>query len=295
MARDYIIQKAIDKKDMSAKALKSMAGKRYDLQPKYDGCHAVFIIEDGLFLHAMTSTGDVVHSCDHIGDAVSCIYPGPGVFAVCGEVWVKGWDFPKISGTFRRHNAEPELRFAPFDIVKVVGTTLNDDRPYEQRVAVLKNPKLVHPYLIPFTSGPADDEHAPLPTEYAAILKALGGYDGAIMHDLDAPYKVGRCRAAEVVKIKPLLELDLRVLDVKLDKGEKTGKNTAALLVRLKDDKTCYVSTGLTQAEVDEIHSSPWRWKGEVVAVEAMGWTEDGLLREPRFKGIRHDKVAADY
>lgn len=292
MARNYIIQKAIDKKDMSAKALESMAGKRYDLQPKYDGCHAVFIIEDGLFLHAMTSTGDVVHSCDHIGNAVaSSIYPGPGVFAVCGEVWVKGWDFPKISGTFRRHGDEPELRFAPFDVVKVVGTTLQDERPYEHRVAVLKTPKLVHPYLIPFASGPADDEYAPLPTEYAAGLKAHGGYDGAIMHDLDAPYKVGRCRAAEVVKIKPLVELDLLVVGVEKAIGEKTGRPTVALQVRLKDGKVGKVATGLNHDQ----QANPEQFVGKIIAVEAMAWTKDGMLREPRFKGERFDKIAPDF
>jgi DNA ligase-1 len=130
---------------------------------------------------------------------------------------------------------------------------------------------------------------------YAAQLKDQGGYDGAVLRDIDAPYKVGRCRNGEVVKIKPLLELDLLVLGCELAKGEKTGKNTAALVVRYKDGKPCRVSTGLKQAEVDSIHEDPAAWKGRIIAVEAMAETEDGLLREPRYKGVRYDKAAPDF
>ena len=33
---------------------------------------------------------------------------------------------------------------------------------------------------------------------------------------------------------------------------------------------------------------------GKIVEVECLGVTEDGSLREPRIKGVRHDKIKPD-
>jgi ATP-dependent DNA ligase len=293
---DYIIQKAIDRKDMSARALKGIEGKDFDVQPKYDGCHmVVFLFPDGTW-DCRSATGEEVNSCEHIGEALHSVLEVTENLAVCGEVWMPGTPFPEISGAFRRHKPQPQLLFAPFDTVLGASPAvpMEDARPYRERSRVLRDPRVKHPSLVRFVGTPLP---APpwLEDSYAQSLKDKGGYDGAILHDLNAPYKVGRCRQGEVIKIKPLLEVDVLVVGLKLDKGKKTGKNTAALEVRLKDGKTGYVSTGLTQAEIDAYTDDPKIPLGWIIAVEAMGWTEDGLLREPRFKGVRHDKVAPDF
>lgn len=281
---DYIIQKAIDTKDMSARALASMVGKRYDMQPKYDGCHLVIILYPDYF-RTLSATGESVLSCDHIGQWFHDNWALTNPVALCGEVWKDNTPFKDISGSFRRHSSQPGLRFAPFDVVGIVDGVLQDDRPYRERVMDLINEEYPH-QIIPFESY-----HNENVEEFARKRKAMGGYDGAILHDLDAPYMVGRCRNAEVVKVKPLIELDLRVVGVEKSIGEKTGKNTGALIVKLKDGKTGKVATGMSQAEVDNID---W-FIGLIVAVEAMAWTEDGKLREPRFKGVRLDKIDPDF
>lgn len=296
----YIIQKAVDPKDISAKAVRAMAGREYDIQPKYDGCHMVVVWDNTKqTVTGYSATGELVKSCDHIirqlRGQLGNVLPFAEGFAVCGEVWHPTKKFPAISGNFRRHSPSPCLKFAPFDIVEVKDGVLDDGRPYRDRVRPLK--LLGYPGaggLVPFNQYILDG------TEdtggIALAWKELGGYDGAVMHDLDAPYKVGRCRNGEVIKVKPLLELDLLVVGCDLARGEKTGKNTAALVVRLRDDLLGRVSTGLTQEQVDSIHSAfDEQWSNKIIAVEAMGWTEDGLLREPRFKGIRYDKVEPDY
>jgi ATP-dependent DNA ligase len=298
---DYIIQKAIDRKDMSARALKGLEGKDFDIQPKYDGCHmVVFLFPDGTW-DCRSATGEEVNSCEHIGEALHSVLEVTDTIAVCGEVWMPNTPFPEISGAFRRHKPQPQLLFAPFDTV--MGATpdkpMEDARPYRERSRLLRDPRIKHPSLVHFEGTPL----GPKPwceDNYARSLKDKGGYDGAILHDLNAPYKVGRCRQGEVIKIKPLLELDLFVLEEKYEIGDKTGKNTLSLRVRLKDGCTCYVSTGLKQAEVDEAvqltrQGLRTKFNRAIIAVEAMGWTEDGLLREPRFKGIRHDKAAPDF
>jgi DNA ligase-1 len=285
---DYIIQKAIDRKDMSARALKGTEGKEYDVQPKYDGCHMVVKLWPGGAWAAESATGEVVKSCNHIVDALMSVLEVSEPLAVCGEVWVPGTEFPEISGAFRRHSPQPHLMFAAFDVVALKGEVLDDPRPYRMRTTPLRHPAYKHPSLVRFNAGfagPINEE------EYAKKLKAAGGYDGAILHDLDAPYKVGRCRAGEVIKIKPLLSFDLMVTGVEKAIGTKTGKNTGALVCRFKEGAEVRVATGLTQAEVEDIDS----FVGKIIEVEAMAITKDGLLREPRFKGVRYDKAAPDF
>lgn len=282
---DYIIQKAIDTKDMSARALASMADKRYDMQPKYDGCHMVVVLySDGSF-KCLSATGEKVASCDHIARALHESFNVSSPVAFCGEVWIPGVAFKDISGKFRRQYDQPYLMYAPFDLLAFGDMPLADPRPYEERAARLRSIRS-DVSLVPFVSHPVKQEE-----EYASRLKTIGGYDGAVLHDLDAPYMVGRCRNAEVVKVKPLIELDLRVVGVEKSIGEKTGKNTGALIVKLKGDQTCKVATGMTQCEVDNID---W-FVGLIVVVEALSWTEDGKLREPRFKGVRLDKINPDF
>lgn len=293
---EYIIQKAIDRKDMSARAIKGLEGKRFDVQPKYDGCHVVFIICSGKFMSALSATGETVRSMDHVGLELARCVDLAGTVAVCGEAWVPNTPFPEISGAFRRHSPQPHLMFAPFDVVSVRGMELYSELPYGARKLMLCT--MPHsPVLVPFDSSPYEND---VETAcYAHQLKALGGYDGAVLHDLDAKYSVGRCRQGEVIKIKPLLEFDLEVVGAELAYGTKTGKNTAALIVRFRNGKHVKVATGLTQAEVDEIHSSVSEhgsgWWGRIIAVEAMAETADGSLREPRYKGTRTDKTQPDF
>jgi len=283
----YIIQKAIDRKDMSAKALKAMDGKRYGLQPKWDGCHLVVKFHSKGF-GCESATGEEVRSCGHIGDA---LVDSAGSFdldgyAITGEVWKENTPFPDISGSFRRHAAQPDLKFVVLDIVKLdQHGELNDSRGWEERIRTVALKE--HPSLI--WVGLRDPRIIP-PVKYAEDLKAAGGYDGAILRDVNAPYKVGRCRDGEVIKVKPLLSLDLMCVGHVADIGEKTGRPTVALLVTLGGGKIGKVATGLTHAQ----QANPGQFSGYIIEVEAMGWTEDGLLREPRFKGVRHDKVAAD-
>lgn len=299
MASEYIIQKAIDRKDMSQKAKEGMRSKDYDVQPKYDGCHLVVKFEwadDGWCAKTcLSATGEEVKSCEHIVDALMATFEITESLAFCGEVWHPQWSFPEISGAFRRHSPQPELKFAPFDIVRLNSAgSLVDGTGYHMRTEPLRRKINWPATLIPFQSAPWQNEASA--EAYANHLKyRLKGYDGAVMHDLHAPYKPGRCRQGEVIKVKPLLEFDLLVLGVELAKGEKTGKNTGALVCRYKDGKPVRVATGMTQEEIDKMHEDPRYWQGRIVAVEAMAETADGLLREPRFKGERRDKIQPDY
>lgn len=296
----YIVQKAIEPDDLSVKQREAMNARlyRYRVQPKIDGCHAVFLYHDsGHSACVYSSTGECVRSCDHLSEQLRPKNIPPGVqLAVLAEVYLPGALFKDSSGAFRRQYTQPALRAGVFDVVQWEGAdelTLFSALGYEMR---LRQAQQVYglPFLPLFHAN--GEEAGILAQEWQ--MNGFDGAlcDGAVFRDLDARYEAKRCRKAEVVKIKPLLDFDLEVVGVDLDHGEKTGKNTAALVTRFKDDVLLRVATGLTQAEVDELHRTMGESMiGKIVRVEALGHTGTGSLREPRFKGVREDKTNPDF
>lgn len=304
---DYIVHKAVELTALSKKLQAGIEDHEYILSPKYDGCHVIFLFEKGKFIAALSRTNETVHSMDHIGRSLLDHYGDMLAFskvAIMGEAWMMGTEFSEISGTFRRHTPQPQLGFVPFDTVlwrmdqaeycrPVLGEFLHltegplkDTRPYRERIKVLTNlracPSLVHaPSYITCSAG---DNVLSAATVMAKQYKALGGYDGAILARADGRYQVGAGKGGEFIKVKPLVSYSLKCVAVEQSKGIKTGKNTLSLCVDFNGQMQ-WVSTGLTQAEID----NPNQFPDKIIEVEAMGLTVNGLLREPRYKGIRGD------
>jgi DNA ligase-1 len=69
--------------------------------------------------------------------------------------------------------------------------------------------------------------------------------------------------------------------------GEKTGRDVYTISVDFKG-KTLMVGSGMPH----QSHMLPK--VGDIVEIVAMDYSSEGLLREPRYKGIRHDKKEAD-
>lgn len=304
---DYIVHKAVELTALSKKLQADIENHTYLLSPKYDGCHAVFLFDNGVFVGARSRTNEVVFSMDHIGHELLTLYPFLqwGKRAICGEAWIPHTEFSEISGIFRRQYPQPQLCFVPFDATywrynqvddgwPVLGESMDpdtghqfDEHTYDERLGKLHN-----------TTGA--QRNKVLPTVYKVLekgdavwatavaegrrLKQLGGYDGAVLARADGLYQVGAGKGGEFIKVKPLVSHTCRCLGVENAKGEKTGKNTGALVVQF-NGKEQRVSTGLTQAEVDNLD----QFVGKHIEVEAMGLTVNGLLREPRYKGIRTD------
>ena len=302
----YIVQKAIEPDDLSAKQAARYRHRaeqwEYGLQPKIDGCHLVILFEDGKHIANLSSTGEIVRSCDHISQPLYDRAPlRPGRVAFLAEVSIPDTDFKDISGAFRRQSAQPQLEAWFFDMVSWSGhisePVLYSLFPYINRWRSLT--ATVPPELrcLPLLTGDITQTQAQI-VSISWNKAGYGGYrcDGGVHRDLEAAYEPKRCRDAEVVKIKPLLSFDMGVVGVDLAKGEKTGKNTAALIVRFIDGVLLRVATGLTQEEVDDIHINfDANWLGKIIRVDALGHTGTGSLREPRYKGVRTDKVAPDF
>jgi DNA ligase-1 len=91
----------------------------------------------------------------------------------------------------------------------------------------------------------------------------------------------------EIIKVKPTLSLDLRVLQVHVAEGIKTGRPVHTIDVWYNGVRT-RVGSGIPHSFNDVPQA------GQIVEIECMGLTLTGALREPRFKGIRLDKEQPD-
>jgi ATP-dependent DNA ligase len=291
---DYALPKAVDFKNMSQKAKAAVNWSQGWIQRKYDGCAVIIrVLPDGTKT-AISATGKPVKSLDHV---LARLRPMDKPYTLCGEAILRDRPFAESSGAFRRHSVQPDLFVQLFDGA-VDG---EEQRPYKERKNLLYHLSgvdmdrglgavfgVVHSQ---YCEGPenaqkwgmayADDK----PTNLNRFF-----CDGAIWRDPEAPFEIGRSKGS-IIKIKPLMECDLLVVGTEEGKGKYVGK-IGALVCKYKDAKLVKVATGMTDAERAQ---APADFIGAIVSVAAMGETEDGLLREPRYRGIRIDKLAADY
>lgn len=308
---DYLVHKAVERTALSTKAAAALqANDVWFVTPKYDGCHAIFTFEDGVFMGAYSRTGEPVVSMPHIATSLLDTYSlTQGRIAICGEAWAVGKEFNEISGMFRRHSPQKELGFVPFDIVpfdwvegKVMRVPVLGQMggrtypaPYHKRFTSLLNfnPRawtglVIKPRHYEFV-GSLD-----MAWDFASVIaqehkrRTDSFYDGAILANAYGKYLVGSGKGGEFLKVKPLISYTVKVTAVISDIGGKTGKNTCVLEYQL-DDVFQKVSTGLTQEQADAYTNDPSLIVNQYIEVEAMGLTVNGLLREPRFKGIRTD------
>lgn len=307
---DYIVHKAVELSALSVKLREDKEEHDYLVSPKYDGCHAIFCFDKGKHIATYSRTGELVKSMDHIASSLLDLYPlDQGRVAICGEAWMVDQPFNVISGVFRRQYAQPQLQFVPFDLVPF---DYNDEQtsgppvllgqfnnrtyptPYRKRLETLtaQRGNLVSQVLAPrwyFVRGTLTAALQGA-SAYAKEHKARtdSHYDGAMLARADGTYTVGAGKGGEFIKVKPLLSETVKVTAVVSDIGSKTGKNTCVLCFDL-NNQIQKVSTGLTQAQADAYTADPSQIIDQYVEVEAMGITVNGLLREPRFKGIRTD------
>lgn len=293
---DYLNLKPVE---FSAMGKKNQAAFQWEgriMLPKYDGCFAMVAFCDGVFQFVMSRTGELVKSMDHIANDLLRLYPWitnePRVM-ILGEAWTPGKDFATLSGEFRRQYAQPQLGFAPFDAVKFIMDrdampVLSSVVNYRSRLKCLERVRALGGGMVfaPALVYCVNEGHA---RHYAQALKNTGGYDGCIVSDPNGIYVPGAGKGGEFVKVKPLARFTLRCTGFKADVGEKTGRPTGALIVSFRG-KDLGVATGLSEAQQADLG----QFVGKLIDVDAMGVSSKGLLREPRFVGVRDDVLAPD-
>ncbi len=283
---EYIIQKAVSPDKVKKKLQRSLEeyGKTYEAQRKYDGCCAVIYTGSGpLEAWGESRTGERYPSLDPAATELA-EQMGPG-FVLIGEAWWPGKDqFNLISGAFRR--LEPSYKLSV--LVNDCLTQAEFDAGYS---AV---PYRERRERIPISAGNRWGKAASwapgtygCPQALCNQIVAEGGYDGLILRDPAGTWTRGNGTTGEIIKIKRELSFDLRVVEVNTAKGEKTGRDVYKLVVDFEGRRL-----GVGSGVPHDLSSVPQ--VGDIVEVVAMDRSSDGLLREPRFKGIRFDKTNPD-
>lgn len=250
------------------------------LQRKYDGCYGEAAMSTEHGDRMLSREGlDYTKSCAHILRALREAGFTDG--SIIGEVYAKDVPFPEISGRFRRQSkGEQDLIFVMHD--------LKSDDPYTtryDRIRTVRNQSSGFTLCVADTYEVGEWDGDPL--EWAIVWKAEGGYDGAILRDPTKGYTNGLVKQGEIVKVKPVLSLDLLVGLVYEKPGEKTGRPVYTLDVTYRG-VTTRVGSGVPHKAEDLPRP------GSIIQIDSMGLTEDGALREPRYIGIRHDKDTPD-
>ena len=124
------------------------------------------------------------------------------------------------------------------------------------------------------------------------VIKALHdkyvseGYEGAMVKDLDAPYKFGR--GFEVMKLKDFHDVDLKIERLIEGTGKHSGK-LGSIVVNYHGVEV-QVGSGLSDDLRDTIWASPDKFIGRMVEVRYQEVTPDGSLRFPTFVCFRNDR-----
>lgn len=299
MSGGYIVHKAVElgKVQKKMRPTDDQLRTEYLGQPKYDGCNCVVIKAANSIEHItiLSRTGEEVKSADHIKQALAAAPFAPiGVYF--GEFWHPTIDQPTISGMFRKKDGTQytEPFFVVFDFVSI-GEWEQGFSPlvYQERVARLpvtlsKIKECTAPFFLAESQGFLIDQGLS-PMEAAKLLCESGPYDGLILRKASGTWTKGDSGTkGEVIKIKPTITLDLKVTRINTAVGEKTGRTVYTIDVHLGDGSLQEVGSGVPhkESEVPKV--------GDIVEIEAMSFSKYGLLREPRYKGIRHDKTEAD-
>lgn len=117
--------------------------------------------------------------------------------------------------------------------------------------------------------------------------------EGAVLRNPNAYWQGGK-RNEDNIKIKEKITLDLEVIGVFVGKGKYTGM-LGGVTCRYADGKVVDVGSGFTDAQRSDFWNDQELIIGKIVEIEAMKESDKGKLREPRFKGIRHDKLKGDF
>lgn len=305
----YLVHKAIEVANCKVAVRNKLhpAGyleNNYRAFAKYDGCCTVAIVsEDGVSYQSRTGEDANLHHLDkellaRFGDICRL---NDTTIVVFGEAWWPGKDqFPQISGAFRRHAGDSRLQLAVFDVVTLeefdLGhSSLTFNERHQRLLSAFKpcpaNDNISTPQVFPAREYKDTDYVSA--KSLAEALVTRGGYDGLIMRDPQGAWLRGSSgNTGEIIKVKHRVSIDVRCTGVVEGKGKQAGM--AGSLNFTWRGKECNVGTGLNDVQRIEYLRLETQVVGKIIEVECLGFTPEGIPREPSYKGVRFDKLAAD-
>ena len=276
-----------------AKHPKKIAGECY-VEYKYDGVRVIAIVQNGsATLHSRN--GKLLENFPHIEESLS----KPEFEGLVFDGEVMSDDFQSLmKQVHRKEGAQTQDAYlALFDMITLdefnAGGTDLDARERRTRLTTIRplfddNIKLVDVTLVNFDTAEGQAEFNKL--NKTALDE---GYEGLMIKPIAEGYKCKRSHAW--LKIKPFIEVTLKVVDLE----EGTGKNEGllgALVVEGEDDGKFFhlnVGSGLTDENREQIWANQDAVIGQLVEIRADAATQSQdaddvwSLRFPRFKTFR--------
>lgn len=283
--------------------------KRLDY--KYDGCRALVVVsfpkEDKPVVTCFSRNGKVFENFGHIEAQVTehaiVIRKQTGMtggFVLDGEIMSSSFQ-ALMTQARRKTNAQADdTIYNVFDIIPLDDFLAGKSANAQQtRLATLSkieyildkmdNVVLVKGILVDLDTAAGKDQM----DRYFADALALG-LEGIMVKDMSAPYECKR--TTHWMKIKPVADYDLKVIQVVEGEGKYVGSMGALLCEGTDDGRLIRVSVG--SGFSDEQRAEIWKNRKKaigqtaVVLCDAVTQSNTGeySLRFPRFKCFRDDK-----
>ena len=260
---------------------------------KYDGVRVIAIVKNGKAT-LYSRNGKIFHNFPHIENALSKSEYNNIVFD--GEVMSD--DFQALmKQVYRKSGAQTDDAYlALFDILplkefnegKSKLSSIERKKELDKLSKSFENAiKLVDYEVINFDEKNGQDKFASMNKE--ALEK---GFEGLMIKPNDNYYECKRSHAW--LKIKPFIEVTLKIIDIQEGTGKHSGK-LGAFHVEGDDDGKFFslsVGSGLTDEEREKFWASKDKLIGRLVEIRADAITqsiegEHYSLRFPRFKNFR--------
>jgi DNA ligase-1 len=192
-----------------------------------------------------------------------------------GELWMGRGSFERLSGIVRK--AEPvdeewrEVRYMLFELPGGEGDFSTRKDRLRQFVEAARIP-----WLLAVEQFRVADRKALLARLEAVVA---GGGEGLVLHRASAGYTVGR--GDDLLKLKPYLDREAKVVAHLPGKGRNTGR-LGALLVEDTDGRRFRIGTGFSDAQREDPPPV-----GSAITYRYHGLTATGLPRFPSFMRVR--------
>jgi len=276
---------------------KRLIGKeRVGVEPKLDGIRCFAIVESGKAL-LYARSGKLIRNFDEtIGKELSQLGDG------CYDGEIMGEDFIALMRqAYRKESVDVSnsylalFDFLPLEEWKSREAVMSCETRYEELnlqlscwgLRSLKN-EFFQSYrwkylkVVPrYTTTAVYAEIKSLHDEFV-----LDGFEGAMIKDLDAPYKFAR--GTEVMKLKAFHDADLQVKALQEGTGKHSGKLGSVLVSYNGVD--VQVGSGFSDNLREVIWDKPADFIGRTIEVRYQEVTPDGSLRFPTFVCFRNDR-----
>ncbi len=259
---------------------------------KYDGIRAIVIVKDSV-AKIFSRNGKLLENFPHINDALSHSAYNDLVF----DAEIMSEDFQSLmKQVLRKTDVDTaDAYLALFDVLDLKdfesGISLETQAERKDYLEQLKPDLDDCIRVVEFET--VDLSTASGQKKYSKLNKIAldAGYEGLMLKPVDAPYTCKRTKAW--LKIKPVIEVTLSIVDVEIGTG-KYSKTTGAIVCAGKDaGKMINVKVGSGLS--DEMRDDIWKNKndvlGQLVEIQADVITQNQdktySLRFPRFKTFR--------